>query len=446
MSLEIDYLPVATGTGANVDSQANFVGASYQTTGFQNGIAQPFQVNKILRQTSMVSAAVASFISNTSNIAVLDDGNLTNLITELTAAIQTSATTAGNGVFVLLNDASTQTVNSAITVSASPSNSAPLIVTSPTNILTSLFVENTSLLTTVGLSQVGTQSPVTTWPAGSGVLEAGAANTAAANLVIDAYGASSSIYIQINRQNVAQVQASKISSFVPMSITGGSANPLSLTNGGGGINHIQLYTSGTGTTIQGTLASLGGTTVGTWPAYSTILESVGGGPLILDSINGSNDAVYLQVNRNTIANVTSAGLAVTGTLSATTKNFSIPYPGNPSELLIHSSLEGPEIGVFYRGSAQLVNGSATITLPSYFEALTMTTGRTVLLTPTFTTAGEAISHLAASAVTNGQFSVVATDTLNPSQTFNWEVKATRSDQPALVCVVPSPTANTTTTT
>jgi hypothetical protein len=86
----VDYLAVAVGGGATVDPQATFRGSGYQTGGFQNGIAQPAQVNKILRQSSMIAAAVATFISNTLAINVLDDGNLPNLITNLTRAIKSA--------------------------------------------------------------------------------------------------------------------------------------------------------------------------------------------------------------------------------------------------------------------------------------------------------------------------------------------------------------------
>jgi hypothetical protein len=84
----VDYLPVATGGGAVVDPQATFRGAGYQTAGVQQGIAQPNQANKMWRQSSMIAAAVANFISNTLAIDVLDDGNLPNLITNLTRAIR----------------------------------------------------------------------------------------------------------------------------------------------------------------------------------------------------------------------------------------------------------------------------------------------------------------------------------------------------------------------
>lgn len=83
----VDYLPVATGVGANVDSQAAFAGSGYQTLGFTSGVALSRQINKCLRQSSMIGAAVANFIANELSINVLDDGNLANLITNLTNAI-----------------------------------------------------------------------------------------------------------------------------------------------------------------------------------------------------------------------------------------------------------------------------------------------------------------------------------------------------------------------
>jgi hypothetical protein len=83
----VDYLPIATGAGANVDTQGNFAGGGYQTVGFQSGIAQSAQLNKCWRQSSMIAAAIANFISTQLSISVLDDGNLANLITNFTNAL-----------------------------------------------------------------------------------------------------------------------------------------------------------------------------------------------------------------------------------------------------------------------------------------------------------------------------------------------------------------------
>lgn len=93
MAVTVDYLPVAIGGAANVQSQSAFAGDSgVLSNGFTAGTALSAKVNKILRQSSMGSAALATFISNVLNANVLDDGNLPGLVTQLTAAITTIAT------------------------------------------------------------------------------------------------------------------------------------------------------------------------------------------------------------------------------------------------------------------------------------------------------------------------------------------------------------------
>ena len=93
--MTVDFQPLATGVGANVESQSQYVtdlnpGGSLQN-GYQSGIAKSAQVNKTLRQASIMAAAVANVINQQTGLDVLDDGNLTNLITILTSAIQQAA-------------------------------------------------------------------------------------------------------------------------------------------------------------------------------------------------------------------------------------------------------------------------------------------------------------------------------------------------------------------
>ncbi|MFZ2498183.1 hypothetical protein [Methanosarcina sp.] len=115
------------------------------------------------------------------------------------------------------------------------------------------------------------------------------------------------------------------------------------------------------------------------------------------------------------------------TFFAKNKNFSISHPLYPeTHDLIHSTLEGPESAVFYRGEAKLSTGEIVVLLPDYFEALTRKENRTVLLTPKFEGEVE-ISMLAASEVKDGKFTVKMIDSKNPSQKFYWEVKAIRAD-------------------
>jgi hypothetical protein len=110
MATGTDFLPVATGAGANVDTQANFSGSGYQTGGMTAGTAQSVQANKCWRQATMWSAAWANFMSNTLGVYIYDDGNLAALITLI-----------GNALTALINaglagvNASIATLNGKVT-------------------------------------------------------------------------------------------------------------------------------------------------------------------------------------------------------------------------------------------------------------------------------------------------------------------------------------------
>lgn len=89
----VDFLPFATGGGANVTSQAAYAADAVVGTGFQAGIAPSAKFNKALRQSSLLTAAIAHFMSTALTADVLDDGNLSTLTTQFTNAI--SAVTVG---------------------------------------------------------------------------------------------------------------------------------------------------------------------------------------------------------------------------------------------------------------------------------------------------------------------------------------------------------------
>ena len=65
-------------------------------------------------------------------------------------------------------------------------------------------------------------------------------------------------------------------------------------------------------------------------------------------------------------------------VAAAFKQFDIPHPSKPGKRLIHACLEGPEIGVYYRGK---LNGSNYIELPDYWDKLIDPESITVNLTP-----------------------------------------------------------------
>jgi len=66
--------------------------------------------------------------------------------------------------------------------------------------------------------------------------------------------------------------------------------------------------------------------------------------------------------------ILSGTTTVHGTLSATAKSFDIPHPDKKGKRLIHGSLEGPEHGVYYRGTST-GNGPTMVELPDYWPTL-----------------------------------------------------------------------------
>jgi hypothetical protein len=135
-------------------------------------------------------------------------------------------------------------------------------------------------------------------------------------------------------------------------------------------------------------------------------------------------------------------VSISGNLSvAGNKQFAINHPvDGENKLLVHATLEGPECAVFYRGEGRLEGGRAHIQLPTYFEALTLPAGRTVMLTPCCEE-DEPVSVLAASQITGGGFTVQAADDRNPQQKFYWEVKAVRADVAPLAVEQPKDEGN-----
>ncbi|MEM4284512.1 MAG: hypothetical protein QXS96_08515 [Candidatus Caldarchaeum sp.] len=63
------------------------------------------------------------------------------------------------------------------------------------------------------------------------------------------------------------------------------------------------------------------------------------------------------------------------------KQFVQNHPYDPDKEIVYVSLEGPEVGVYIRGTGQLRNGEAIIRLPEHFSLVTNEQGLTVHLTP-----------------------------------------------------------------
>jgi hypothetical protein len=106
-----------------------------------------------------------------------------------------------------------------------------------------------------------------------------------------------------------------------------------------------------------------------------------------------------------------------------TKSFIIDHPLNSSQWLVHACLEGPEVGVYYRGKSRIEpnNNSTVIVLPDYVDVFA--SDFTVQLTPIINgnNAGGHFHKLhGASEVVNGQFTVYG----EPGE-FSWHVYGKR---------------------
>lgn len=93
------FLSFATDENANVMSQTDYAALMARMSGFQQGVASSQQLNKVWRQASIISAAVAQFICNHQTGDVLDNGEIPTLVTQIETAIQSFL--GGNSTLVL---------------------------------------------------------------------------------------------------------------------------------------------------------------------------------------------------------------------------------------------------------------------------------------------------------------------------------------------------------
>jgi hypothetical protein len=141
-----------------------------------------------------------------------------------------------------------------------------------------------------------------------------------------------------------------------------------------------------------------------------------GGRILLRDSSG---AVSIALDGQT-GDVTAAGM----------KSFVVAHPTDSSKEIFYVALEGPEAGIFTRGTASLDQGAAIIALPEHFAALADPATITVQLTPgSAETSGLAVVGKSAREIQvrelqggTGDFS------------FDYLVHASRSDVPPLQVV------------
>jgi hypothetical protein len=83
-----DFLPLAVGVGANVETQAAYAAeTALLANGFQAGVAPSAKFNKALRQATIMAAVLAKFIVDESGQNSIDDGTTATLIANLKAGV-----------------------------------------------------------------------------------------------------------------------------------------------------------------------------------------------------------------------------------------------------------------------------------------------------------------------------------------------------------------------
>lgn len=93
-----DIKTIADGGTANVLSQAAYVAlTTYLDTGFSSGIVPSNQINKTIRQSTLMAYVLAQHIVNLTGLDVLDNGDSATILANLTTAIRNTVTTAYAG-------------------------------------------------------------------------------------------------------------------------------------------------------------------------------------------------------------------------------------------------------------------------------------------------------------------------------------------------------------
>lgn len=82
-----NFKPFGIGAGANVTSQSDYEALAALLTGFQSGKASSAQINKALRQSTVMASILAQFISDSAGVDVLDNGNTAQILANLKTGV-----------------------------------------------------------------------------------------------------------------------------------------------------------------------------------------------------------------------------------------------------------------------------------------------------------------------------------------------------------------------
>ena len=142
------------------------------------------------------------------------------------------------------------------------------------------------------------------------------------------------------------------------------------------------------------------------------------------TMSANGEITYAAVNggyiySSTVTKNMMGNLITTGTITGSVKNFMIDHPINQTKYLMHSCLEGPEMGVYYRGKDSIINNtSVAITLPEYVSVLAF--DFTIQITPIYDGTPKTVYQV--SEIVENQFTVYG-----DNGSFYWIVYGKRGD-------------------
>ncbi len=85
-----DFVPFATGAGANVYSVATYAASAARQTGVVAGAADPLLANNSWRQGSVIASMIGQFIAS-AGLDARDNGDLVTLLVNFQSAISSLA-------------------------------------------------------------------------------------------------------------------------------------------------------------------------------------------------------------------------------------------------------------------------------------------------------------------------------------------------------------------
>ena len=148
--------------------------------------------------------------------------------------------------------------------------------------------------------------------------------------------------------------------------------------------------------------------------------NLGNGITVFNGLLKANGGIKTPI---IISEVCKADMGIFKAVAAPFKKFNIQHPSKPGMRLVHASLEGPEIGVYYRGR---LTGSNKIELPDYWKDLVHDDSITVQLQPI----GDRHYHLSGVEFTN-EYVIIKESDDKPIDCF-YHVYAERKDVGRLV--------------